>query len=219
DIYLGKIKKWNDPALTALNPGVALPDLEIAVVRRADGSGTTYIFSDYLAKVSPEWEQQVGVGTDLPWPTGIGARGNAGVAGQVGQTPGAIGYIELSYASNSPEIRFGAVQNREGAFLRADLDSVRAAARGAMVPDDFRCSLTNAPGKDAYPISGTVWAVFYVGQPPEKGRALVDFFRWVTSAQGGQEIARKKGYAPLPPELVQRVHQRLDQIQQLHTAH
>jgi phosphate transport system substrate-binding protein len=213
DIYLGKVQRWNDPALAALNPGVSLPDQEIVVVRRSDGSGTTYIWSDFLAKVSPAWKEKVGVGTDLSWPVGIGAKGNPGVAGQVAQTPGAIGYIELLYALKSPDIQFGAVRNREGEFIRADLASVTAAAAEVPIPDDFRYSLTDPPGRNAYPIAGTVWAVCYVRQPPAKARALYKFFRWVTSADDGQEPARKMGYAPLPPNLARRVHEALEKLQ------
>jgi phosphate transport system substrate-binding protein len=181
DIYLGKIKKWNDPALQALNPGVALPDLDIVVVHRADGSGTTYIWVDYLAKVSTAWKTKVGVGTSVNWPTGIGQKGNEGVTRQTKQTNGAIGYVELIYALQN-KVDYGLVRNQEGAFINASLASITAAASDALkeIPDDLRYSLTNAPGKDSYPISGTSWAVLYVKQAPERGKAVVDFLRWCT---------------------------------------
>jgi phosphate ABC transporter phosphate-binding protein len=212
EIYLEKIKKWNDPELAKLNPGVELPDLDILTVHRSDGSGTTYIWVDYLSKVSPaEWKPQVGVGTSVKWPGGVAAKGNEGVAGKVAQSPGAIGYVELIYALQN-KINCGVVQNPEGKFVTPSLESVTAAARGALthIPDDLRYSLTNAPGKDAYPICGTVWAVLYVNQPPVKGEAVVRFLHWVTHE--GQEYAKNLDYAGLPAELVQRLDKKLDQV-------
>lgn len=212
DIFLGKVTHWNDPALKASNPGVELPDKEIAVVHRSDGSGTTYIWVDYLAKVNPEWKQKVGVGTSVNWPAGVGQKGNEGVSGQIKRSPGSIGYVELIYAKQN-QIPFGRVQNREGEPILASLDSVTAAAAGALteIPDDLRYSLTNAPGKDAYPVSGTVWAVLYVKQPEAKGRQVVDFLRWVTHE--GQAFTQELDYARLPEALVRRLEPKLDAVQ------
>jgi phosphate transport system substrate-binding protein len=211
DIYLGKITKWNDAALKDLNPSAALPDQEISVVRRSDGSGSTFIWVDYLSKVSPQWKETVGVGTSVNWPVGLGQKGTEGVAGQVKRTPGSMGYIELTYALQN-NIKYGLVQNREGEFVQANLESVTAAAAGALaeIPDDLRYSLTDPPGKEAYPISGTVWAVIYVNQPPGKGKAVVDFLRWVTHE--GQEHAAALHYARLPQGLIPRVEQQLDKV-------
>ncbi|MBN9519861.1 phosphate ABC transporter substrate-binding protein PstS [bacterium] len=212
DIYLGKVTKWNDPALAGLNPGISLPDQEIVVVRRSDGSGTTYVWVDYLSKVSPEWKTRVGVGTSVNWPVGIGQKGGEGVAGQVRRSVGSLGYIELTYALHN-DIPFGLVRNREGAFVRADLKSVTAAAAGALtaIPDDLRYSITDPPGRDSYPVSGTVWAVVYVNQPPAKGRLIVDFLRWVI--RDGQRFCAEMDYARLPEGLVERAERKLDLIQ------
>src|SRR5512146_2021123 len=165
DIFLGKVAKWNDRAITALNPGVKLPDGDIAVVHRADGSGTTYIWADYLAKVSPEWKKRVGVNTSVKWPVGVGGKGNEGVAGQVKQQPGSIGYVELIYAIQN-KIDFGLVQNASGRFVKASLAGVTASAAAAVnaMPKDFRVSITNAPGPDAYPISSFTWLLVYQNQ-------------------------------------------------------
>src|SRR6266581_1946464 len=152
DIYLGKVTKWNDPEIAKVNPGVKLPATDIAVVHRSDGSGTTFIFCDFLSKTSPEWKQKVGASTAVQWPAGVGGKGNEGVSGLVKQTPGAIGYVELIYALQN-KIPFGAVQNKSGTFVTASLESVTAAAAGVTMPDDFRVSITNPDGKDAYPIS------------------------------------------------------------------
>jgi phosphate transport system substrate-binding protein len=211
DIYQGKITRWNDQALKDLNPQAALPDKEISVVHRSDGSGSTYIWSDYLSKVSPEWKDKVGVGTSLNWPTGVGQKGTEGVAGQVKRSPGSIGYIELIYALKN-SINFGLVKNKEGVPIKGSLDSVTAAASAALsqIPDDLRYSLTNAPGKDAYPISGTVWAVLYVNQPPATGKTVVDFLRWITHE--GQQYAKDLQYAKLPQGLVDRLDKKLDSV-------
>ena len=212
DIYLEKIKKWSDPELAKLNPGVELPDKDILTVHRSDGSGTTYIWVDYLSKVSPGWKEKIGVGTSVNWPGGVAAKGNEGVAGKVTQSPGGIGYVELIYARQN-KITFGLVQNQEGQFIKPNLESVTAAAKGALIhiPEDLRYSLTDAPGKDSYPISGTVWAVIYVAQPADKGQAVVDYLRWVTHE--GQQYAKDLDYARLPDELVQRLEKKLDQVQ------
>src|SRR6266550_2277478 len=167
DIYLGKVKKWNDPAIAKVNPGVALPASDIIVVHRSEGSGTTFIFCDFLSKTSPEFKQKVGASTAVQWPTGVGGKGNEGVTGLVKQTPGAIGYVELIYALQN-KIPFGAVQNKAGTFVTASLDSVTAAAAGVAVPDDFRVSITKAEGKDAYPIASFTWLLLYQN-PTDKG--------------------------------------------------
>lgn len=211
DMFLGKIRHWNDSALKELNPSAQLPNQEIQIVHRSDGSGTTFIWVDYLSKVSPEWKSAVGVGTSVNWPIGVGQKGNEGVAGQVKRTPGSIGYIELTYAVQN-KIPFGLVQNREGEFIEASLESVTAAAQGALedIPDDLRYSLTNAPGKHSYPISGTVWVVIYAQQPAGKGQVVVDFLRWVTHE--GQEYAAELHYARLPAGLVERIEKKLARV-------
>jgi phosphate transport system substrate-binding protein len=210
DIYLGKIKKWNDPKIAALNPGVKLPDSDIVVVHRSDGSGTTYIFTDYLSKVSPEWKQKVGNNTSVKWPTGIGAKGNEGVSGQVKQVPGAIGYVELIYALQN-KMDFAEIKNAAGQVVKPSLESVTAALSTAEIPDDFRFSMTNAPGPDAYPISGATWLLVYQEQKdPAKGKKLVEFLKWALSK--GQGMAKALGYAPLPETVQQRVLKRIDEI-------
>ena len=211
DIFLGKVKKWNDKTLQDLNPGVKLPDKAIGVVHRSDGSGTTYVWVDYLSKVSSEWKEKVGVATSVSWPCGEGAKGNEGVAGRVKETPGAIGYIELIYAFQN-KIEFGFVQNKEKVAIRADLKSITAAADNALkeIPEDLRYSITDAAGKDSYPISGTVWAVIYVNQPAVKGQQVLDFLRWVT--HDGQQFCEDLHYAKLPKGLVERVEKKLDSV-------
>ena len=202
DIFLGKVTKWNDPAIAKLNPGVTLPGTNITVVHRAEGSGTTYIWVDYLSKVSPEWKTKVGVSTAVKWPTGVGGQGNEGVAGLVSQTPGAIGYVELIYALQN-KISYGSVQNMAGDFVTASEQSVTAAAAAAagQMPADFRVSITNAPGKGAYPISSFTWLLLYE-TPKDKNQAkiMVDFMKWALS--DGQKFAGPLGYAPLPAEVV-----------------
>ncbi len=202
DIFLGKITKWNHAAITKLNPGVNLPSTDITVVHRSDGSGTTYIWVDYLSKVSPEWKSKVGVATAVNWPTGVGGKGNEGVAGLVTQTPGAIGYVELIYALQS-KISYGSVQNMAGEFLKASVESVTAAAASAAgkMPADFRVSITNAPGKGAYPISSFTWLLLYES-PKDKaqGKIMVEFLKWALT--DGQKFAGPLGYAPLPQEVV-----------------
>jgi phosphate transport system substrate-binding protein len=202
DIFLGKITKWNDPALARLNAGVTLPASDIVVVHRSDGSGTTYIWVDFLAKVSPEWKSKVGVATSVNWPVGVGGKGNEGVAGLVRQTPGAIGYVELIYALQN-KIAYGSVQNLAGEFVRASDASVTAAASAAAgkMPADFRVSITNAEGKGAYPVSSFTWLLLYEN-PKDKAQAkvMVEFMKWALS--DGQKFAAQLGYAPLPPEVV-----------------
>lgn len=202
DIFLGKIAKWNDAAITKLNPGVKLPGTDITVCHRSDGSGTTYIWVDYLSKVSPEWKKKVGVATSVNWPAGIGGKGNEGVAGLVKQIPGAIGYVELIYALQN-KIDYGSVQNMAGEFVRATTESVSAAAAAAakQMPADFRVSITNAPGNGVYPISSFTWLLFFEN-PKDKQRAriMVDFMNWALA--DGQKFAPELGYAPLPKEVV-----------------
>lgn len=202
DIFLGKITKWNDQAIATLNPGVSLPGTDITVVHRSDGSGTTYIWVDYLSKVSPEWKKRVGVNTSVNWPVGVGGKGNEGVAGLVKQTPGSIGYVELIYASQT-KITYGAVQNAAGKFVTASPQSVTAAAAAAakQMPADFRVSITNAPGEGAYPISSFTWLLLYE-DPKDKaqGKIMVDFMKWALT--DGQKFASELGYAPLPQSVV-----------------
>jgi phosphate transport system substrate-binding protein len=201
-IFLGKITRWNDPALAKDNPGVTLPDAEITVVHRSDGSGTSYIWCDYLAKVSPDYKKTVGVATSVNWPVGLGGKGNEGVAGLVKQTPGSLGYVELIYASQN-QISYGAVKNLEGEFVKASIEAVTAAASSAAskMPDDFRVSITNAPGKGVYPISSFTWLLLYENpKDKERSRILVDFMRWALS--DGQKFAPELGYAPLPQRVI-----------------
>ena len=202
DIFLGKITKWNDPALAKLNGGTNLPSTDISVVHRAEGSGTTYIWVDFLSKVSPEFKQKVGVNTSVKWPVGLGGKGNEGVAGLVQQTPGSIGYVELIYALQN-KIAYGPVQNADGEFVQASIQSVTAAAAAAVknMPKDFRVSITNALGKGVYPVSSFTWILLYEN-PKDKNqsKAMVEFMKWALS--DGQKFAADLGYAPLPQEVV-----------------
>jgi len=209
-IFLGKINKWNDPKITALNPDVNLPDGEIVVVHRSDGSGTTYIWTDYLSKISPEWKTKVGTNTSVNWPTGIGGKGNEGVAGQIKQTPGALGYVELIYATQN-KMPYAEVKNAAGGFMKPTLESITAALATANIPDDFRFSMTNAPGKDAYPIAGATWLLVYQQQKDAaKGKKLVEFLKW--SLTDGEKMAKDLQYAPLPESVQQRVLTRIGEI-------
>jgi phosphate transport system substrate-binding protein len=202
NIFLGKITKWNDPAITALNPGVTLPGSDIVVAHRSDGSGTTYIWVDYLSKVSPEFKKTVGVGTAVKWPVGVAAAKNDGVAAIVSQTPGALGYVELIYALQT-KTPYGQVQNMNGKFVKASLDSVSAAAAAAAtaMPADYRVSITNAKGDDVYPVSSFTWMLFYQ-DPKDKaqGKTMVDFMKWALT--DGQKLAGEMGYAPIPANVV-----------------
>jgi phosphate transport system substrate-binding protein len=209
-IFLGNIKKWNDAKLAALNPGVTLPDQEIVVVHRSDGSGTTYIWTDYLSKVSPNWKQKVGTNTSVNWPTGLGGKGNEGVAGQIKQTPGALGYVELIYAKQN-KMPYANVKNSAGEFVKPTPESITAAMATAQIPDDFRFSITNAPGKDSYPIAGATWLLIYEQQKdPTKGKKLVEFLKWALTK--GEDMAKNLDYAPLPSDLRERVLKRVDEI-------
>ncbi len=210
DIFLGKIKKWNDPKIAASNPGAKLPDNEIVVVHRSDGSGTTFIFTDYLSKVSGDWKQKAGNNTSVNWPTGIGGKGNEGVSGQVKQTPGAIGYVELIYAIQN-KMSYADIKNTTGQFVKASIESVTAALATANIPDDFRFSMTNAPGANAYPIAGATWLLVYEQQKdPAKGKKLIEFLKWALTK--GEGMAKDLNYAPLPDEVQQRVLKRVDEI-------
>jgi phosphate transport system substrate-binding protein len=210
-IFLGKITNWNDKAIAAANEGVSLPNQEIIVVHRSDGSGTTYIFTDYLSKVSPEWQSQVGKGTSVKWPSGIGGKGNEGVAGSIRTLPGSIGYVELIYAVQN-NITYGSVRNSGGVFLKASLEGVTAAAASVKsMPADFRVSITNAPGKDAYPISSFTWLLIPApSKDPAKGKILADFLNWMVT--DGQKMAAPLSYAPLPDSVVEKVKEEIKQV-------
>ena len=210
-IFLGKISKWNDKAIAAANPGVNLPDKDIIVVHRSDGSGTTFIWTDYLSKVSPEWKSQVGADTSVKWPIGLGQKGNEGVAGSIRQLSGAIGYVELIYAVQN-KIAYGSVRNSGGAFVKASLEGVTAAAASApKMPDDFRVSITNAPGKDAYPISSFTWLLIPAqSKDPAKGKILADFLNWMVA--DGQKMTSELSYAPLPENVAAKVKEAIKQV-------
>jgi phosphate transport system substrate-binding protein len=214
DIFLGKITKWSDSRIAALNQGVKLPSSDILVVHRSDGSGTTYIFSDYLSAVSPAWKSGPGKGKELAWPTGLGAKGNEGVAGQVKQMPGAIGYVELAYAKQNG-LAFASIQNASGRFVAPTIESVTAAAAGAAsslpADTDYRISIVNAPGEDAYPISSFTYLLIYANQrDAKKGKALVDFLNWYLAK--GEQSAASLDYAPLPPSIVSQLQKRIGTI-------
>jgi phosphate transport system substrate-binding protein len=204
NIYLGNITKWNDPKIAALNPGVDLPDAAIVPVHRADGSGTSFIFTDYLSSVNPAWGDSVGKGSSVKWPAGIGlaAKGSEGVAGQVKQIPGGIGYAELAYADQN-KIPYADMKNSSGNFISPAPDSVSAALSTAKIPDDFRFSMVNAPGDQAYPISGASWVLVYQkSKNADNGPKLVAFLKWAVTE--GQKISPSLDYAPLPDSVVQR---------------
>jgi phosphate transport system substrate-binding protein len=210
-IFLGKIQKWNDPALTQANPGVKLPDQSIIVIYRSDGSGTTFIFTDYLSKISQDWATSVGKGTSVKWAIGMGGKGNEGVAGQIRQLQGSIGYVELIYAVEN-KITYGSVKNAAGNFVKASLDSVtEAAASAKSMPADFRVSITNAPGKTAYPISSFTWLLIPPqAKDPKKGKIIADFLDWMVA--DGQKMASQLSYAPLPESVVEKVKVAIKQI-------
>jgi phosphate transport system substrate-binding protein len=211
DIFLGKITNWNDARLAKDNPGVKLPNKEIVVVHRADGSGTTYIWTDYLTKVSNDWKNGPNKGTAVKWPVGLGGKGNEGVAGLVRQMDGAIGYVELIYALQN-NISYGVVRNAAGAFVKASLESTTAAAASVnSMPADFRVSITNAPGKDAYPISSFTWLLVPVQwKDGTKKQVMVDFLNWMLDQ--GQGMAQSLNYAPLPKDVVEKERARIKEI-------
>ena len=202
DIFLGKITNWNDSRIAKVNPGVNFPNQNITVVHRSDGSGTTYIFTDYLSKVSKDWEGAVGKGTSVKWPIGLGGKGNEGVAGSVRQLPGSIGYIELIYALQN-KIPFGVVQNSSKNFIKASIASTTAAASGVKLPADFRVSITNPPGKDAYPIASFTWLLIPThSADAKKGQIIKDFLYWMLDK--GQTMVEALSYAPLPKDAVEK---------------
>jgi phosphate transport system substrate-binding protein len=214
EIFLGKITKWNDPKIAAANPGLKLPDTAILVAHRSDGSGTTNIFVDFLSKVSPEWKQKVGVGTAVNWPTGLGGKGNEGVTGLIKQTPGAIGYVELIYAESN-KLPVVTLKNKAGAWVQPSVKTVTAAAEGSLktIPDDMRVSITNAEGKDSYPVAGFTYLL--VGQDLKaqgaKGESFVKFLKWAVG--DGQKMAEPLAYAPLPKSLIKKVEAKIASIQ------
>jgi len=209
-IYLGKITQWNDPLITAQNPGVNLPASSIVVVHRSDGSGTSFIFTDYLSSVSGEWKGKVGKGTSVNWPKGLGGKGNEGVSGLLKQSPGAIGYVELAYAKEN-NLTYALLQNKSGNFIEPTIDSTSKAAEGAVIPPDFRFSIVNSPNPDAYPIAGTTWLLIYKQMDDRvKGKAIVDFIRWAVT--DGQKLTASMDYAPLPASLVDLIQKKLDQV-------
>ncbi len=210
-IFLGKIQKWNDPAIAKNNPDLKLPDQPIIVIYRADGSGTTFIFTDYLSKISKDWEGSVGRGVSVKWPVGVGGKGNEGVAGQIRQSPGSIGYVELIYAVSN-NISYGSVRNAAGNFVKASLEGVtEAAASVKNMPADFRVSITNAPGKTAYPISSFTWLLIPVqSKDAARGKIITDFLNWMVT--DGQKMTTQLSYAPLPESVIEKVKAAIKQI-------
>jgi len=210
-IFLGKITTWNDPALAKANPDLKLPGDPIIVIHRSDGSGTTFIWTDYLSKVSPDWKSQVGTGTSVKWPVGLGGKGNEGVAGMLRQMPGAIGYVELVYAVQN-KISYGLVKNSAGNFVKASVETVTAAAASMKdMPADFRVSIVNAPGKNAYPISSFTWLLIPAqSKDATKGRILADFLNWMVS--DGQRMTTELTYAPLPEDVAAKVKAEIKQV-------
>jgi len=209
-IFLGTITKWNDPAIAAQNAGVKLPDIDIVVVHRSDGSGTSFIFTDYLSHVSPDWKSKVGKGTAVSWPLGLGGKGNPGVAGQVKQTPGAIGYVELAYAHQN-NLPFVSLKNAAGTYIAPTVASVTAALASATIPDDFRFSMVDSPGAAAYPIAGATWLLVYAEQKDHaKGEKLVQFLKWAYG--DGEKFAPALDYAPLPDAVLKRALERVQTI-------
>jgi len=210
DIFMGKIAKWNDPKIQAQNPGVKLPDTEIVVVHRSDGSGTTYIWVDYLSSVSKEWETKVGRGTSVQWPAGLGGKGNEGVAGQVKQLPGTVGYVELAYAKQN-KLPYADVKNAAGKYITPSIQSITEALGAAKIPDDFRFSMVNPPGEKAYPIAGATWLLVYEQQKDaSKGKKLVEFLNWAITQ--GEGMTSALDYAALPENLQKRVLERIKTI-------
>ena len=211
-IFLGKITKWSDPELAKANPNVKLPDKDLVVAHRSDGSGTTYVWVDYLAKISPEWKQKVGVGTSVNWPVGLGGKGNEGVAGLIRQTEYSVGYVELIYAVQN-KLPYGKVRNSSGNFIKADLTSVTAAAGASEnMPDDFRVSITNAPGKDAYPIASFTWLLIPSKiQDASKKKVITDFLHWMLT--DGQNFSEALSYAKLPKPVVTKELKAISKIQ------
>jgi phosphate transport system substrate-binding protein len=211
NIFLGKITTWDDPAIVRQNPGVKLPDRDITVVHRSDASGTSYIFSDYLSAVSPEWKARVGKNATLNWPVGLGSSGNQGVSARVEETPGSIGYFELIYVMQK-RMAFAQIKNRDGYYVRASLDSMTDALASLSIPDDFRFSMVNAPGRNAYPIVGATWLLIYQKpRDPVRGKKLIEFLRWAET--DGQKMAAELSFAPLPDNVRSRVLNAIDALE------
>jgi len=210
-IFLGRISNWNDPAIAKVNPDLKFPNQDIVVVHRSDGSGTTFIWTDYLSKISPDWKSQVGADTSVKWPKGLGGKGNDGVAGSIRQLPGSIGYVELIYALQN-KIPYGSVRNSAGVFLKASLEGVTAAAASApKMPADFRVSITNPPGKDAYPICSFTWLLIpQQSKDQAKGKILADFLNWMVA--DGQKMTSALTYAPLPDNVAAKVKDAIKQV-------
>lgn len=210
DIFLGKITKWNDPRIAQQNPSAQLPATNIIVVHRSDGSGTTYIWVDYLSSVSKEWESKVGRGTSVKWPVGLGGKGNEGVSGQIKQLPGAVGYVELAYAKQN-HLPYADVKNAAGNYITPNIESITEALATAKIPDDFRFSMVNPPGEKAYPIAGTTWLLVYEQQQDAlKGKKLVEFLNWAMTK--GESLASTLDYAPLPENVRERILERVKTI-------
>jgi len=210
DIFMGRVTKWNDPKITALNPGVKLPDIDLIVVHRSDGSGTTYVFTDYLNKFSREWKDKVGYATSVNWPVGLGGKGNEGVTQQVKQVEGAVGYVELIYALSN-DLPYGQIKNASGNFITPSLETVTAAAAGAKLPKDtdFRVSITNAPGTDAYPIASFTWLLVKKdNKDPAKAKLIRDFLAWMITPEA-QKMAADLHYSPLAPPVITLIEARL----------
>jgi len=210
-IFLGQITQWNDPKITEQNPGINLPNSSIIVAHRSDGSGTTFIFTDYLSSISPEWKSRVGKGTSVDWPVGLGGKGNQGVSGILKQSPGSIGYVELAYAIEN-NLTYAVVQNKSGNFMEPTVQTTSAAADGVAIPADFRVSIVNSSNPQAYPICGFSWMLIYknMSDDPVKGKAIVDFARWAVTE--GQKYSADMDYAPLPSDLVDKIQKKLDMI-------
>lgn len=221
-IFLGTITKWNDPGIVSTNPGVSLPDKEITLVHRSDGSGTTAVWTDYLAKISPDWKSKVGSNTAVNWPVGVGAKGNEGVSGQVKQTPNSLGYVELIYAESN-KLPYAWVKNSSGEFIHPSLETITAAAAASAgaIPEDLRVSITDAAGKDAYPISSFTYFLVYKEQENQaKGKALVDFLWW--AIHDGQKMTKELLFSPLPQEVITKAERKIKSItyqgKPLHTS-
>ncbi|MDE2009767.1 MAG: phosphate ABC transporter substrate-binding protein PstS, partial [Candidatus Omnitrophica bacterium] len=210
-IWLGEITNWNDPKITAQNPGVNLPNMPILVAHRSDGSGTTFIFTHYLSSVSSEWASKVGYSTSVSWPVGLGGKGNQGVSGILTQNPGAIGYVELAYAIQN-KIPYGVVENSSGNFVQPTVEATSQAASGVPIPADFRASIVNSSNPQAYPICGFSWMLIYKNMMGEgaKGKAMVDFAKWAVT--DGQKYSQQLDYAPLPSDLIAKIIKTLDKI-------
>ncbi len=210
DIFMGRLTKWNDPRIASSNPGIKLPDSDIVVVHRSDGSGTSYIFTDYLSSVSSDWKSHVGKATSVNWPVGLGGKGNEGVAGFVKQTPGSIGYVELSYAIKN-DLPYAFLKNKSGKFVEPTLESTSKAAEGVAIPEDFRVSLVNSSNPEAYPIAGFTWLLIYKNMDdPLKAKAIVGFIKW--AIHDGQKYTADLLYSPLPKEVVKMIETKLEQV-------